>query len=304
MGKKIAVIMSSYNGESFIEEQIRSIFNQENVEVNLFVRDDGSTDSTVEIIKKLQKQFSIELFVASKNLKPALSFLEALKLCPYETDYYSYADQDDIWFSEKLYNACEKIDQFPDNEPNLYCSTYDVVDTNMKLIFTRDLGIYKGLTFQSSLLGICPSGCTMVFNKILKNEIISSNPTFIRMHDFWTLLTAQALDGNIFIDNRSFMSYRQHENNSVGFSNTTRIKDIKRLLISAGRNNERLKQARSVYENYEKRMSLENRQSLNKLITYKSNIKNRLSLMKDDDYSTSILKTNILFKLSILLGIF
>ncbi len=304
MCKKVAVIMSSYNGEMFIEEQIRSIFNQENVEVKLYIRDDGSTDSTIKIVKRLQKEFPIELLIASKNLKPALSFLEALTLCPYEVDYYSYADQDDIWFSEKLSNACEKIDQFPDNEPNLYCSTYNVVDENLKLIFTRDLSIYRKLTLQSTLLGICPSGCTMVFNKVLKNEIVKSNPNFIRMHDFWTLLTAQALDGNIFIDNKPSMSYRQHGSNSVGFSNNTRIKDIKRLIISAGRNNERLEQSRSVYENYKGRMSYANRQSLNKLVNYRSNIKNRLSLMRDNDYNTAILKTNLLFRLSILLGIF
>lgn len=304
MAKEVAVIMSSYNGEMFIEEQIRSIFNQDNVEVKLFIRDDGSTDSTIEIIKNLQTSFPIELLIGETNLKPAFSFLEALKHCPFEAEYYSYADQDDIWFPQKLNSAYEKLSQFPRDKPNLYCSTYDVVDKNLDLIFTRDLSIYKEMTLQSTLLGICPSGCTMVFNDVLKSEIVKSNPSYIRMHDFWTLLTAQVLDGNIYIDNRPSMSYRQHESNTVGFSDRTRIKDLKRLLDSAGRNNERLRQAQCVYDDYHKKMSYENNQSLQKLIGYKSNLKDRFSLLADKNYKTAISKTNLLFKASILLGIF
>ncbi|EGP5124194.1 glycosyltransferase [Enterococcus faecium] len=304
MTKEVAVIMSSYNGEMFIEEQIKSIFNQENVQVKLFIRDDGSTDSTIEIIKKLQSNFPIELLIGGKNLKPAFSFLEALKLCPFKADFYSYADQDDIWFPGKLGNACEKLSQYPDDKPNLYCSTYDVVDKNLDLIFTRDLSIYKEMTLQSTLLGITPSGCTMVFNDALKSVLVKSNPSYIRMHDFWTLLTVQALDGKLYVDNRPSMSYRQHESNSVGFSNKTRIKDIKRLIDSAGRDNERLRQAQCVYEEYHDKMSLKNRESLQKLIGYKSNFKDRLSLLADKNYQTAITKTNLLFKASILLGIF
>lgn len=299
----VTVIMSTYNGEKFLKEQLESIFQQDNIKLNVFVRDDGSTDATISILAEYKKNFSNFDFIENnQNLKPAYSFLQALKSCPFESDFYAFADQDDIWVSNKLEVACMALNKFPNNTPNLYCSTYDVVDKDLNLLFVRDLSIYGNLTMQSTLMGICPSGCTMVFNNQLKNIVSNSNPRYIRMHDFWTLLTVQSFGGNVIVDNNSYMKYRQHENNSVGFSNKVKLSYFVNLLKTM--DNSRYAQAKSLLECYGEEIDAEKREKLNKLVAYRENLRNRCELFFDTSYKTKIQKYNILFKLSILLGVF
>ncbi|MFS0980946.1 glycosyltransferase [Enterococcus casseliflavus] len=300
----VTVIMSTYNGERFIEEQIESIFAQVNCKVTLFIRDDNSTDNTLFIVNKLKNKYPIEIITDQKNLGPAVSFLTALRKCSNKTEFYAYADQDDVWYSDKLNNACSKLSLFSQEDPSLYCSTYDVVDENLDVLFTRNLNEYGQITMEKTLMGVSPSGCTMVFNQSLKEIIDRSTPNYMRMHDFWTLLTLQAYSGNLVIDNEPTMAYRQHGNNTVGFSNKFEIKHWKRLFLSIKNNNERLKQAQSVWENYKDILDEKNKISILKLLKYKTSLKSKFDLILDDTYDSCIPRINILFKISILMGIF
>ena len=300
----VSVIMSTYNGERFIEEQIESIFLQKNCKVNLFVRDDNSSDNTLNILNKLKNKYPIEIIANQKNLGPAQSFLTALKKCPFDTEFYAYADQDDVWYSDKLEKACLKLSEVSNEKVSLYCSTYDVVDENLDVIFTRDLNQYGKITMEKTLMGISPSGCTMVFNRNLKEKLDLSNPDYMRMHDFWTLLTLQAYSGNLFIDNEATMAYRQHGNNTVGFSNKFELKHWKRLFLSIKNDNERLRQAQSVWDNYKDVLNENNRLSILNLLNYKKNLRTKFNLIRNSRYNSNVSRINLLFKLSILMGIF
>ena len=103
---KIAVLMSSYNGEKYIEEQIESIIEQENVVVDLFIRDDGSTDKTKEIITRFQSE-NIHINL-DYNIGVVKSFFELIKTAD-GYDYYALCDQDDVWDKDKLYVAIKHI---------------------------------------------------------------------------------------------------------------------------------------------------------------------------------------------------
>lgn len=94
MKKKVIVLMSTYNGERHLVEQIESILNQEGVDVRLMIRDDGSNDKTVEIARKYTDDV-----VVGDNIGFRYSFLELIKNAP-EAEYYALADQDDIWLPE------------------------------------------------------------------------------------------------------------------------------------------------------------------------------------------------------------
>ena len=110
--KKVAIIMSTYNGEPFIRQQLDSILNQTYKNIELVVRDDGSKDKTVEIIKEYQEKYENIKFFQGENLGFVKSFFELLKLT--EADYYSYADQDDIWIENKIepaVNSLNKLDE-------------------------------------------------------------------------------------------------------------------------------------------------------------------------------------------------
>lgn len=89
--KTVTVIMSSYNGSSFIERQIKSIYNQKDVSINCFIRDDGSSDNTLQILTELQKEYANLSFIVGDNVGWEKSFLIALSLAP-QADYYAFAD--------------------------------------------------------------------------------------------------------------------------------------------------------------------------------------------------------------------
>ena len=98
---RVAVLMSTYNGEKYLNEQIDSILSQSgNFELSLLVRDDGSTDETINILNKYQNLGKLKWY-SGKNLGPGKSFIDLL----YKThgyDYYAFSDQDDVWMTGKI----------------------------------------------------------------------------------------------------------------------------------------------------------------------------------------------------------
>ena len=98
--KKVAVLLSTYNGEKYVGAQIHSILTQNYKNIEIVVRDDGSKDKTVEIIKEYMQKYSNIVLHQGENLGFIKSFFELLK---YEdADYYAFADQDDIWLPNKI----------------------------------------------------------------------------------------------------------------------------------------------------------------------------------------------------------
>ena len=107
--KKIIVLMSTYNGEKYLQVQLDSILSQENVDLELLVRDDGSTDSTKTILERYQSEGKLTWY-SGKNKKPAYSFFDLLGKCK-DADYYAFADQDDFWHEDKLINAIKRLEK-------------------------------------------------------------------------------------------------------------------------------------------------------------------------------------------------
>ena len=104
----VMVIISSYNGEKYIREQIESIIRQSGIRTKIFVRDDGSTDATIEILKKMQDNYDELIISQGENIGWEQSFILALKSAP-DAEYYAFCDQDDIWMPDKLINGVSKI---------------------------------------------------------------------------------------------------------------------------------------------------------------------------------------------------
>lgn len=216
----VLVMMSTYNGEKYLREQLDSIIGQNGVNLHITIRDDGSSDATVSTLEQYSQEYENISYVSSqRNLGPGNSFMNLL----YESgtfDYYAFSDQDDIWLPDKLIRAIGKIKDA--SEPMLYGS-------NQKLVFTDGT---SRLRYEkapaASLLDVLfanhISGCTMVMNHALRDIIVDPKhrPTEhfakIRMHDTWFLLVA-LLKGSFVYDDEAFIEYRIHENNFVGISN-------------------------------------------------------------------------------------
>ena len=129
---KVAVLMSTYNGEKYLREQIDSILAQEGVDVTLYIRDDGSSDSTIEIINEYLTKTNRIKFYIGENIGVGNSFMQLVYDCPEDYDYYAFSDQDDIWLTEKMQVAVDSLKEY--SNPFLYCSNQILVDKNGKII--------------------------------------------------------------------------------------------------------------------------------------------------------------------------
>lgn len=208
--KKVAVIMSTYNGEKFVREQLDSIINQTYRNVEIVVRDDGSSDNTVSIIKEYQQKYNNITLHEGKNLGFVKSFFELLKLA--DADYYSYADQDDIWMENKIELAVSSLNELDDSKPNMVFGNSDYYDENMKLIGKGERN--KKYSFLKALFSCCGQGMTMTVNKKTRDMIIESNPKTCFFHDWWTYLLCVGL-GNVAYNNVVTVKYRRMKQNAT-----------------------------------------------------------------------------------------
>lgn len=209
---KICVIMSTYNGEKYIEQQLDSIFTPPK-NIFLYVRDDGSKDRTIEILKDYGTKHAVPIEVnEGKNVGSAESFLTALRECP-KADYYAFCDQDDVWIDGKLSAAMEQIGAT--NQPVLWCSDYQVTDSDLHVIIQSVLEQPVQDSVRAVFYNNVP-GCTMVFNWALMQELRKVEISNIRMHDIMAINVA-LITGRVIFDRTPYVLYRQHGNNVLGY---------------------------------------------------------------------------------------
>lgn len=226
--KTVCVLMSTYNGEAFVKEQIDSVLEQKDVNVLLLVRDDGSGDSTISILEAYEREGCLQYMRDQENLGPACSFMKLLYNSP-DADYYAFADQDDIWLSEKLIQGIKMLGDT--GSPCLYCSNQMIYQKGevrgMRIAEKPNLGLVNAICANTI------SGCTMIINKALRDLLIderhrpSDECLKKRMHDTWIIAVAEAV-GSVIYDHRSFIHYRIHESNTVGLKSTKldRLKSV------------------------------------------------------------------------------
>ena len=216
---RVLVMMGSYNGEEYIAQQIESILEQQNVEVELMICDDGSTDKTCNICESYALEFSNVTFKRnSSNKGVAKNFMDML----YEADgkcydYYAFSDQDDYWLPEKLEKAVDALEK-EGQEPALYYSDVCNTDENLQgeeYEFASFSACSKNL--PSLLVNNWASGCTMVFNSGLRDLICSFIPAvYPRNHDGWIHLIALSCAKCIPDLGHSYIKRRISEKNIVG----------------------------------------------------------------------------------------
>lgn len=226
---KVKVLLASYNGQSFIEEQIESILVQEGVLVDLCISDDSSKDDTIDIIKNKYPALRVNLNEpgtgsAARNF---LKMIESLDLKE-SFDYVSFADQDDLWLPQKLKSA---IDHLKATNSVLYCSNLTKWDmgSNTYSLLKKD---YKQEKYDFLFEG-GSAGCTYVFSRdyafklqsMLKRIDYLSWPKL--SHDWLVYFYARLLKLSVVIDGDSYIHYRLHGNNVHGHLNQLSFKTVK-----------------------------------------------------------------------------
>lgn len=298
--KKVQVLMSTYNGQKYLEEQINSILNQENVEISLLVRDDESSDDTIKVLQELsQKNKNISYFTG-KNMGPARSFMELVNKSS-SADYYAFSDQDDVWDSKKIISAIEKLEKI--EKPCLYISALEIVDENLNTIEIKKV---KGnFTFEGEMIKNFANGCTQVFNKQLCDIVKMYNPQYLIMHDSWITRICYAIGGDVIVDDNAYIKYRQHANNVVGYKDEG-LQKLKRQFKIAFKENISMRAniANELNTGYGNMLTPNALKVVSHLIDYRKDIKSKMWLINNKNFRTNSVWINFKMILAILLNKF
>lgn len=216
--KEVIILMSTYNGEKYISEQIESLLNQTYKNTKIFIRDDGSKDRTIEIIKDFQQKYKNITLIEGENIGFINSFFELLKNSD-NADYYAYCDQDDVWMEDKIERAVEFLEKTNSDKTALYFSNSDYYDGDMNFLATAEKN--KIYNFRNSLVECVTQGMTMVINNKTRETIVSNIPETCLYHDWWTYMICSGF-GEIVYDDKSLVKYRRH-NKSVTVEGRSKV---------------------------------------------------------------------------------
>jgi len=219
------VLLSTYNGGSYLLEQLQSLYQQTYQNVKVIVRDDGSSDFTLDILQKEASEDKLSLQISDVNLGPAASFFKLLDISG-DAGFYAFCDQDDIWDSGKVEVAVGAISKFSPEIPVIFFSRLTYVDSENNFIKLSPLP--KAVGFGNALVENVATGCTVVMNKTARDLIVKNLPTQCLMHDSWCYLLISCL-GKVIFDSKSHIHYRQHSSNAIGAS-TSVLQTIHRRL--------------------------------------------------------------------------
>lgn len=214
--KRVAILLATYNGELYIREFLDSLCKQSYQDFCLYVRDDGSTDSTLSIVGEFSDRLTIEILPAEGRLGPARNFLKILELAGDKYDHYLFADQDDYWYSDKVERTVRAL-QGHEEEVLLYCTRYEYVDERLRhLKYSR---IPHVIGMKNAIVQNIAAGCTIGITRRVREEILAGHPHNFFMHD-WLLYMYCSAFGKIVFDAQPSIKYRQHGSNNSGAATT------------------------------------------------------------------------------------
>ncbi len=218
------ILMSTYNGEQYLATQLDSILAQTYAEWRLFVRDDGSTDTTLSVLKNYAQQDKRITLVNDGERIGACRSFERLLTNYGEAEYFAFADQDDVWDTDKLSICMQTLQQAEQATPDVPIVVHTdlrVVDEHLQPIapsFWNYSHIYPNLLdTHIRYLAICNSvtGCTMLFNRAARDCALPMRANAF-MHDAWIALMTSCHNGRLVPISQTTVLYRQHGNNTLG----------------------------------------------------------------------------------------
>ena len=199
---RVNILLSAYNGEAYIKDQIESLVRQDYPNLGIYVRDDGSTDRTPAILKQCKRDFGKERDIhifRGKNLGYGPSFLGLLKRCG-QADYWAFCDQDDVWMPGKITRAVAWMESQEDRDktPLLYHSAF--YETDEKLAVR---GIYlpedrEDYSFQKAVTECMHMGFSSLINARLRDLALKGRIRRIVSHDWWVELIVMAFGRAVF----------------------------------------------------------------------------------------------------------
>lgn len=288
----VSIVMATYNGSKYVEEQVKSILGSTYNNFDLFIYDDGSKDDTVRILTECAKdnQDRVHFYQNEKNLGFIKNFLNGI--CRTTSNYVMLCDQDDIWKPDKIEVTLKRMKQMEATHgsevPIAVFTDTTVIDNELKVL---NQSFYKTGHLDTKKVDLSHQlmenkliGCTVMINASLRKILQSKGlPEQARYHDWWIGLIAASMGRISYID-KATMLYRQHGNNVVGNMSFTSY--IKNRILSISKQRETIlasmKQASEFYELYKEFLNPESKEIIKRFLNLSSMnfIQRRICLLR------------------------
>lgn len=216
--KHVAILLSTYNGEDFLSEQLDSLIQQTHTNWSVYASDDGSSDETVRILQSYRERIGTDRMYVLKGPQQgfAANFLSLLRREEIQASYFAFCDQDDVWMPQRLEAGVRWMEELPVERPMLYCSSTSLIDAQGTCIGASPL-FGKPPCFKNALVQSIAGGNTMLLNEaardLLKQTLID---TPIISHDWWAYILVSGCGGVVAYSKEPTVHYRQHGKNIIG----------------------------------------------------------------------------------------
>ncbi len=295
----VDILLAVYNGEKYLKEQLNSIINQTYLEFNIIIRDDGSTDGSLDIIKEFAMLHpeKVTLVEGKPSGSAKNNFFELMNHT--KSKYIMFCDQDDFWLQNKLeltLNKMKEAENIHGQSTPLLCHTdLKVVDQNLNIVHPS---FYKMQKFDISktslnraLVQNIVTGCTTMINKPLLDLAKGTNSENIIMHDWWLFLIASAF-GKVEAVNTATILYRQHGKNQLGAQNPSEIGYYAEKLKKGSSLHITYSQAKCFYDAFEGSLTSEQKNLVKEYMSFpeKSKLQKISSIIKNDFWKHSAIK--------------
>ncbi len=280
---KVNIYLSYYNGSKYIDEQIASLLSQKNVDVHIYIRDDGSNSTEAAYIDKYQNNKKIEI-IHSENLGFGKSFMWLANKITEKADFYAFCDQDDVWLDFKLERACNRLKNY--TEPAVYSALPQYVDSNLHLLqgcssvidplHLGEMSVDDAIGYQ--FLGL---GCTFVWNNAL-NDILRKIDFnhYCFAHDNFLSVLGPSI-GAFYRDNLQVLLYRQHNKNASG-SKQKKCSYLKKIkdFLNGYKHPQMFLMRKYIFEKFGQYIHPDKRELLNWSVNYRANFSYKMKLIK------------------------
>ena len=234
--KTVNIIMATCNGEKYLREQMESLLGQ-TYPVRIYVKDDASTDSTMQILQEYdgysQGGTEVHVFGNTEKLGYPMCFWRPLLDCP-RADYYAFCDQDDVWISDKIERAVKCLEGKREDIPILHYSAVNYCDGELNVVRKSQFAVnYRGndpkadpykLIYSGEALGM-----TFLFNNAMREIIRTAVEKDHAIYKDEFIKKAAAVMGEVYYNTDPEVNYRRHSSTVMGDANPTSL--LKRYLI-------------------------------------------------------------------------
>jgi len=262
----ISILMATYNGESYLAQQIDSLLKQTYKNFILYINDDCSTDKSLQVAQQYSEKHPDKIQVTQNENNTGHAKHNFIKMmATYKDEYIMLSDQDDVWLPNKIEITLTKMKELENKHstatPILVHTDLTVVDQDLKVInpsYRQATSRKYGRTGENQVLTLNnASGCTLMYNRAMA-KLLVHKPKFCEVHDWWLQIVAAYLGKIGHVDEPTVL-YRQHGNNSIGAKDTrTLTYKIRQLLNSShikSRINSTYPQATSLLELYRDKLT-------------------------------------------------